>query len=668
MNNRSSIVVNRLRLVRNAVFSLSIGLAFFIGPAGLAAEDWYSVELGGQKAGYMFQNTERVKREGQVLFRTLTETRIVLNRLGSRVEMLSSAEFIETENGLLMEVGSELKYSAQPVKTEARIEKDQVVVRTSSGGSSQERKVPFSGELLGPEGIRQASERALRVPGDSVVFQSFLPELSQLVLVTQTLAAVEHLSGTDRTQEALRVEESYSAYPQKRTLWLDRQGRTLRSSDPSPFGELVIRLTTKEDALNLSAAGALSDERFRDTLIKSNIRLPQARLIESVTLRLEKKSAAGPDWPAFEGPGQTVLEKAGESLTLRVERPGGFSGGRGTDQPALPDQDSRLLKELLQSNQYLNTDDGVLRKTASDILAGEGGSLRGALLLRDWVSGHMQFDLGLAFAPSSEIIRNLRGTCAEYAILLAAMLRTAGIPSRFLMGYVYLNGIWGGHAWVEAFIDGLWLPLDAAVISPGIADAARFSVSRSSLNEGLGELLGGGASLFGNLKVSVLSYALKGKRVEVDPRAPLSVVMADWYVNAGLGLRLRKPAGFAFAELDGTWPDRMLLSLKGPRGEIIQVFQDQWRPAKEPEVAAFRLLESLVPQGVRSHIKVLGKNCPLVKTEKKAAAAILNGVDVWLIQSEGGRALDQLKTVLSSFAVSPLWPAPDCREAPPAVR
>jgi len=650
-----------------------VGLILFIfwpiASAGLAAEEWYSVQLGGQKAGYMFQNTEQTERGGRPQFRTVSETKIVLNRLGSRVEMLSSAEYFETESGLLVEVGSELKYSAQPIKTEARIEDGQVVIRTSSGGSLQERKVPFSGELLGPEGMRLASQRALRKPGDSVTFQSFLPELSQLVLATQTLIAVEQLPGSGPAKEALRVEESYSAFPQKRTLWLDRQGRTLRSSDTSPFGDLVIRLTTKEDALDLSQAGELSNEQFRDTLIKSNIRLPQARQVESMTLRLEKKSAsAGLDWPAFDGPGQTVLEKAGEKLTLRIKRPRGFSGGRAADQPAAPAQDRRLLSELVQPNQYLNTDDALLQKTVGDILAGEGGSLRRALLLRDWVSGHMQFDPGLAFAPSSEIIRNLKGTCAEYAILLAAMLRAAGLPSRFLMGYVYLNGIWGGHAWVEAFIDGLWLPLDAAVVGPGIADAARFSLSRSSLNEGLGELLGGGQSLFGNLKVSILDYTLNGKKMEVDPRAPLSIVLADRYVNAGLGLRLRQPAGFVFAELDKIWPDRMLLSLKGPRGEIIQVFQDQWRPGKEPEAAAFRLLEDLVPGGARAHIKVLGKSCPLVKTEKKAAVAILNGVDVWLIQSEGGRALDLLKTVLSSFVVSPLWPALDSRGTPSAVR
>jgi hypothetical protein len=247
----------------------------------------------------------------------------------------------------------------------------------------------------------------------------------------------------------------------------------------------------------------------------------------------------------------------------------------------------------------------------------------------------------------------MKGTCAEYAILLAALLRAAGIPSRFLMGYVYLNGIWGGHAWAEALIDGRWIPLDAAVVGPGMADAARFSLARSAMNAGLGELLGGGQSLFGNLKVSILDYTLNGKTVKVGPGLPLSVVVGDRYFNAGLGLRVRKPDGFAFADLDQTWPERTLLTMKGPRGELIQVIQDQWRPGIEPETLAFRLLEELAPGAARSRLRALGKNCPAVMTKNIAAVAILNGVDVWIIQSEGGRALDILKTVLPSFVVSP---------------
>jgi hypothetical protein len=652
---------------------LSLFVFRFIASAGLITEDWYSILIAGQKAGFMFQRTEPIQREGRPLLRTVSETKIVLNRLGTRVEMLSSAEYVETESGRLVEVESELKYSALPVRTEARVEDGRVVMKTFSGGSAQERKIPFSGELLGPEGMRLASERGLKKPGDSVTFQSFLPELSQLVLVTQTLIAVERLPGPGPQRAVLRVEESYAAYPQKRTVWLDRQGRTLRSSDTSPFGELAVRLTTKEEALDLSQAGNIPAEQFRNTMIRSNIRLPQARLIDSVTLRLEKKSTpAEIGWPAFDASGQTILNSTGEKLTLKIERPPASSDRPATDKSRPPSSAGRRssesaaqMEEMTRSNLYLNSDDALLKKTVDEALAGENDPFRRALLLRNWVSGHMQFDLGIAFAPSSEIIRNLKGTCAEYAILLAAMLRAAGIPSRFLMGYVYLNGIWGGHAWVEAYISGLWLPFDAAVIGPGVADAARFALASSSLNEGLGELLAGGQSLLGNIAVTVLGYSLRGKKVEVDPRAPLSIVLGDQYLNTGLGMRIRKPAGFVFTDLDKTWPDRTLLAMKGPEGETLRIYQDQWRPGKNSEEQAFGLLESLLQGGDRSYLEYRGRLCPLVKASGKAAAAIPSGVDVWLIQAEGGRALELLKTILSSSIVGPLWPVPETFENHP---
>jgi hypothetical protein len=657
---------------------LFVGLALFVfrfnASAGRPAEEWYSVLLAGHKAGYLFQRTEQIERQGKPLLRTLSETKIVLNRLGTRVEMLSNAEYFETENGRLMEVESELKYSALPVRTEARVEDGQVAMKTFSGGSVQERKIPFSGELLGPEGMRLASERSLKKPGDSVTFQSFLPELTQLVLVSQTLIAVERLPGAGPQREALRVEESYLTYPQKRTVWLDRQGRTLRSSDSSPFGELTICLTTKQEALDLAQAGNIPTEQFLNTLVRANIRLPQARLIDSMILRLEKKSKpAETSWPAFDAFGQTILNKSGEMLTLKIERPAALSGRPATNASIAPSKAGRRpseppaqMEEMTRSNLYLNSDDAFLKKTVDETLAGESDPFRRALLLRNWVSGHMQFDLGIAFAPSSEIIRNLKGTCAEYAILLAAMLRAAGIPSRFLMGYVYLNGMWGGHAWVEAYIGGLWLPFDAAVIGPGVADAARFALAGSSLNEGLGELLAGGQSLFGNIGVTVLGYGLEGKKIEVDPRAPVSIVRGDRYFNAGLMMRIRKPAGFIFTDLDKTWPDRTLLAMKGPEGETLRIDQDQWRPGKNSEEQAFGLLESLLPGGVRSRLEYRGRLCPLVKAPGKAAASIVDGVDIWLVEAEGGRALELLKTILSSSTIGLLRPPPDTDEKRPA--
>ena len=59
-----------------------------------------------------------------------------------------------------------------------------------------------------------------------------------------------------------------------------------------------------------------------------------------------------------------------------------------------------------------------------------------------------------------------------------------GIPSRVAMGYAYLNGMFGGHAWTEVLAGERWIPLDAALTSDGVADAARFAFTWSSLENG----------------------------------------------------------------------------------------------------------------------------------------------------------------------------------------
>ena len=61
--------------------------------------------------------------------------------------------------------------------------------------------------------------------------------------------------------------------------------------------------------------------------------------------------------------------------------------------------------------------------------------------------------------------RNLEGDCTEHAVLLAAMLRAAEIPSRVAVGLVYVDSLsaFGGHMWTEAYLDGHWIPLDGTL-------------------------------------------------------------------------------------------------------------------------------------------------------------------------------------------------------------
>jgi transglutaminase-like putative cysteine protease len=72
------------------------------------------------------------------------------------------------------------------------------------------------------------------------------------------------------------------------------------------------------------------------------------------------------------------------------------------------------------------------------------------------------------------------GVCQDFAHLLIAMLRTRGIPARYVSGYLVprrtaepgasVEEVIGGqasHAWVEAYVPGLgWMPLDPTLDKP----------------------------------------------------------------------------------------------------------------------------------------------------------------------------------------------------------
>lgn len=72
--------------------------------------------------------------------------------------------------------------------------------------------------------------------------------------------------------------------------------------------------------------------------------------------------------------------------------------------------------------------------------------------------------------PISEVLRNRRGVCQDFAQLMIAALRSVGIPARYMSGYILthpppgqprLVGADATHAWVEAWCPGHgWLGLD----------------------------------------------------------------------------------------------------------------------------------------------------------------------------------------------------------------
>jgi hypothetical protein len=68
--------------------------------------------------------------------------------------------------------------------------------------------------------------------------------------------------------------------------------------------------------------------------------------------------------------------------------------------------------------------------------------------------------LQYGFSGVADIMSSRSGDCTEHALLLAALLRKAGLPSRIAYGFLLTETGFIGHAWTEAYAGDRWFWLD----------------------------------------------------------------------------------------------------------------------------------------------------------------------------------------------------------------
>jgi hypothetical protein len=217
------------------------------------------------------------------------------------------------------------------------------------------------------------------------------------------------------------------------------------------------------------------------------------------------------------------------------------------------------------------------------------------------------------------------------------------------MGYVYVDGIWGGHAWAEVYINNSWLPIDAAAISPsGIADAARFYYVRSSVSNGLSECMIGGSQLYANIDVEILEYKLEEKTYK--PKEKLYTFNDKIYSNPGLGILMKAFNGFEFKDMDRVYPDNLLFSLRNPsNGESVEVYQEFIAQRSDlARVVKLRLNDNKLESKI-VEANINGCLALRIKSDEKSLMAISNGLDVFVLIAKGTDSEDILNKALLGF-------------------
>jgi hypothetical protein len=527
------------------IFSFLLVLLLLPSPT-FADERWYILTISGVPVGWVSE-----ERDGS---RTRVATSARLTRLGKSIDMRFDTLTTE-EAGALAKLEYEAQLSKQPMRVTVHANGGQFKITSGTN----ERVIDGGREpVIGPAAVAALTAQRLRTVDDSVTFAMFSPEFQKVVSVRRRLVARDDVSPCGGAV-ANKIEESIEGLPAPRTLWLDAEAAMVGDTITGPFGPMSTCRSSKEAAL--AASGTLPADLYERTVARSNVRFADPFAVDRIVLRIRPREK-GQALPDFTAHNQRVLE----SGLVEVRRP---SHSSHTSAP-LTD------REYLESNSLVESNHADVAAIANSLK--KATPFETAQALTTWTAEHVTMDAGIVMAPASELVRDRRATCMGYATLLAALARAASIPSRVAMGYVYYGGIWGGHAWTEMFLDGQWLPFDAAVYAPGVASAMRLSVGTSSLADGGGSLNGALAALFGKVDVETVEYNAAGRVVKVKADEPPFQIDGHAYVNTGLGIRVRA-AGFNIERADTTWPSTLVVAFR--RGDTsVELHQRAAHPEK----------------------------------------------------------------------------------------
>ena len=654
----SVIVVRHLSLQYTRRISLVLGVALATAlssaaqepgapttpprPQGAVTHEIHALyQMSGQIMG---SYDERSDTAGPGETRTAIDSDLIFNRMGSKVEMKFSSQYVESGEDQLKFASGDVSSSEQTTHIEASVIPNALKITTTTGGKSYERTVALSRILLGPEGARRLVLSRCHAPGDSITYDAFFPELGSVVTITDVVMGMEDVSTDQGKIPGLKIEQTVSAMPGKATLWLDHEGWLLRQTLPGPFGDIEALRNNAPTFTNQVPGAALPEETFLQSVIKANVRLPEERFVESIRLKIiHKQPELG--WPSLETENQRIIEKKRDYVILEVSRL------QPKTPQTLPVRTDRALAPYLSPNALLQSDDANIQAIEKSVVGDERDAWKAARALQLWTNDHMQGDPGIALASASEVARNRRGTCFGYSMLLGALTRAAGIPSRLRMGYVYAGGIWGGHAWIDVRIGKDWIPLDGALYTPGPADAARFSFFTSALEDGTLTGIGSLGQLLSHADVKILQYTVAGKTVDVPENAAPFVIEKNTYRNPWLGLSIRKPSSFRFTESDLAWPQITVIALEGSQGQKVEV-ANLSASVPTPEVDAGQLLWSNGIAGRHFTMQIAGKTEVAVSSAKKAGVIMVDRGNVWMIRATGPDARRLLKMVSSTVTLA----------------
>ncbi|MCP4592971.1 MAG: transglutaminase family protein [bacterium] len=433
-------------------------------PQGQFFDDWSIIYLNGQKCGYSHTT---LTRKGDVVKSSMLQT-FRIGRAGQGVNATTFMSNEETVTGQPLTFTADMDMAMQKVRLQGSVRDGKVIVLSKQYGNALTETYDYPAGALMTWATMLHQEEMGYSAGTAYEMATYVPIMAtnRAVAMKIKIEDPEEIEIDGKKRRAIRSTQEI-AMPgmpagMNSVVWLDPENhQPIKTQVPMMGMTMEMVVCSREEAV----ADFEAPEAFMTTLVQADKPIDH-KSAKRIKMKLTI-TGDGPEFPPLPKTGmQTPSGATAKSVNLEVARQDHAALAKAKGVTKI---NPKALAEFIEPNVYINSDDPAVRKMADEAAGGVKAPYAVADRLRRYVGDKIaDKNLNIGFASASEVCRNLSGDCSEHAVLLAALARAKGIPSRVACGLVYVpwfkgaDKVFGFHMWTQVFINGQWVDMDAA--------------------------------------------------------------------------------------------------------------------------------------------------------------------------------------------------------------
>jgi transglutaminase-like putative cysteine protease len=475
------------RIIITSLLVLCSSLTSLAAPFGKIevpplSERWFGIYVNSERVGFYRQRIDksgdgyRMEGNGSVRMKVMSFSKEASMRetyLVSKSLALRSFDVEQTVNGTSSHVSGTVSGSTVHVKSE-------------ESGKTTDKMLKFKGDIYPGPALNLYPLMRTVTAGSSYKIQAFDPEEVKIKDIQITVL------GEDKTSEGLpALKMRNNLYPfVNNDIWVDGQGNTVEESVREG---LVTTKAERPDALGSFISDwalAKKDLIYDFSLVRVQPPIKEPKKLTGLAVEIS-------DW----NDALALLQEGGQQVQKRGNGRVVFRTGSLVQVP--PETKTQKPADAqLKPADKIESDAPEIKAQAKTLAVGVTNQEKLARILAAWTADWLKDTIDDG-GSAVESFKSKSGNCQTHARLYTALARAAGIPTRFVSGLVYLDGMgFLYHSWAESFIGDRWISVDPTY-NQLPADPTHLKLLEGHLPQDMAPII----AIIGRIKMTVLETA-----------------------------------------------------------------------------------------------------------------------------------------------------------------